>query len=60
MFLSIQNHLYSQIIPKKFSLDLFFPLRRWLNSIEVNDQKFAHFLCQLIPSKCSFERDINH
>jgi hypothetical protein len=59
MFLNFQYNLNFQIIWKKFSLDIFFPLRRWLDKIDVNDEKFAHFLCQLIPFKCPFERDVN-
>lgn len=38
--------------------DLFSPLRRWLDDIEVKDEKFARFLCGFIPSSCPFERDI--
>ena len=58
MINNIQNHLSLQIIPKKFSLDIFLPLRRRLNNIEVSNQEFAYFICQLIPAKCAFERDI--
>jgi hypothetical protein len=39
--------------------DLFQPLRRWLDSIKISDRQLAHRLCQLIPSQCPFERDIN-
>lgn len=39
-------------------VDILQPLRRWLNQIEVCDQKLAHRLCKLIPSQCPFERDV--
>ncbi|MEA5566323.1 MULTISPECIES: Mo-dependent nitrogenase C-terminal domain-containing protein [unclassified Anabaena] len=39
--------------------DLLQPLRQWLDSIKISDRQFAHRLCQLIPSQCPFERDIN-
>lgn len=34
------------------------PIRHWLESIKIQDSKFAHRLCQLIPAQCPFERDI--
>ena len=58
MSISTQNHLNSTITPKKFYFDLFYPLRCWVDSIEVTDDKFAHFLCNLIPCTCPFERDV--
>jgi hypothetical protein len=53
-----QNYLNSLIALKKTHFDLFYPLRRWVNSIEVTNEKFAHFLCNLIPCTCPFERDL--
>lgn len=38
--------------------DILFPIRQWLESVEVKDSKFAHKLCKLIPSQCPFERDV--
>ncbi len=35
------------------------PVRNWLDKMDVQDPKIAHFLCKLIPSQCPFERDIN-
>ena len=52
-----QNPIHSPIT-KKIHFDLFYPLRRWVDSIEVNNDKFAHFLCNLIPCTCPFERDV--
>ncbi len=37
--------------------DLFAPLRYWVNRIEVKKERFAHFVCKLIPCTCPFERD---
>jgi Mo-dependent nitrogenase C-terminus len=34
------------------------PVRTWLDQLQVNSPKLAHFLCQLIPCQCPFERDI--
>lgn len=39
--------------------DVFLPLRRQLDKIQVRDRRLAHRLCQLIPSQCPFERDVN-
>lgn len=38
--------------------NLFNPVRKWLDKIEVNDPKFAQFLCRIIPAQCPFEQDI--
>jgi Mo-dependent nitrogenase C-terminus len=38
--------------------DAFYPIRQWLESIEIKNVKLAHSLCKLIPSQCPFERDI--
>jgi hypothetical protein len=38
--------------------DLLYPIRQWMESREINNPKLAHFLCQLIPAQCPFERDI--
>ncbi len=34
------------------------PLRRWLNSVEIQDAAIARFLCRTIPENCPFEQDI--
>ncbi|MGC9524347.1 MAG: Mo-dependent nitrogenase C-terminal domain-containing protein [Limnospira sp.] len=34
------------------------PLRRRLDLVEVNNPKFAQFLCRFIPTQCPFERDL--
>ncbi|HLP89792.1 MAG TPA: Mo-dependent nitrogenase C-terminal domain-containing protein [Nostocaceae cyanobacterium] len=38
--------------------DILQPIRHWLESIEIHDRKFAHFLCKAIPAQCPFERNI--
>ena len=45
-------------LPERKKLDLFAPLRKWLNNIEVKESKLAHRICQLIPAQCPFEREI--
>jgi hypothetical protein len=39
--------------------DLLYPLRLLVNSIQVRDRGFAHFICKLIPCACPFERYIS-
>jgi Mo-dependent nitrogenase C-terminus len=53
------NFSHQNNLPKKPGFDYLKPLRSWIDSIEVRDRKIAHRLCQLIPSQCPFERDIN-
>jgi hypothetical protein len=43
---------------KNPKIDLFAPLRQWLNNIEITDSALAHRICQSIPSQCPFEREI--
>ena len=43
---------------KSPNFDVFGPLRRWINKIEVRKPTFARFICRLIPSSCPFERDV--
>ncbi|AVZ30932.1 Mo-dependent nitrogenase C-terminal domain-containing protein [Nodularia spumigena] len=38
--------------------DVLFPLRDWLDGLEIHDPRVARFLCKMIPSQCPFERDI--
>ncbi|OKH24451.1 nitrogenase [Hydrococcus rivularis NIES-593] len=47
------------LIPnRKPSFDILYPVRRWIDGIEVKDAKFAHFICRVFPCNCPFERDI--
>jgi len=47
----------------KSSIKLFFTVlnffRHQLDAIEIDNQKFARFLCKVIPVQCPFARDIN-
>ncbi|HLP91068.1 MAG TPA: Mo-dependent nitrogenase C-terminal domain-containing protein [Nostocaceae cyanobacterium] len=56
------THSHTYQAPTKYkhpgTFDLFHLLRCWLNGIQVKNQRFAHFLCQLIPCCCPFERDV--
>jgi hypothetical protein len=40
------------------SSDCLFPLRQWLNQLEIRQEYWAHLLCRLIPVQCPFARDI--
>lgn len=35
-----------------------YPLRQWLDTLEIRDRRIAHQLCRLIPTRCPFERTI--
>jgi hypothetical protein len=39
--------------------DMLKPLREWLDNLKIANPQLAHKLCQLIPSQCPFERDLN-
>ena len=41
------------------SLDIFKPLRRRIDDIQVRNHRLAHLICQVIPCRCPFERDIS-
>ncbi|RMF69262.1 MAG: nitrogenase [Cyanobacteria bacterium J069] len=34
------------------------PLRQWLDCMEISNEGQAHQICQLIPARCPFEREI--
>lgn len=38
--------------------DIFYPFRRWLNSVQISNPKQAVILCKLIPGQCPFEKKI--
>lgn len=38
--------------------DLLYPIRRWLEGIEIHSPQQAHLLCKAIPAQCPFERDV--
>ncbi len=35
--------------------DIFTPIRRWLDQIEIRSPRLAHLICRLIPCTCPFE-----
>jgi hypothetical protein len=54
----------TSILAKHLCPDLSFrdrlvqPVRHWIDSIAVGDRQIARLLCQLIPARCPFERNI--
>ncbi len=45
--------------PKMPLFDGLYPIRQWLNNLEIQDIALAHFICRMIPTQCPFERDIS-
>ncbi|WP_019508221.1 Mo-dependent nitrogenase C-terminal domain-containing protein [Pleurocapsa sp. PCC 7319] len=43
----------------KSSVDVLYPVKDWLDGMEVKDPRLARFVCKVIPPQCPFERDIN-
>jgi hypothetical protein len=41
------------------SFDGLFPLRQWLNGLEIRNVALAHFICRVIPVQCPFARTIS-
>jgi tellurite resistance protein len=39
-------------------LDPLKPVQEWLDHLDVQDPRLAHFLCKMIPPQCPFERDV--
>ncbi|MGD1920670.1 MAG: Mo-dependent nitrogenase C-terminal domain-containing protein [Pleurocapsa sp.] len=42
----------------KSKIDIFAPLRKWLDNIEVKNSVIAHRICKSIPSQSPFEREV--
>ena len=42
----------------KRQIDALYPLRDWLDRLDIQDPRLARFLCKMIPSQCPFERDV--
>lgn len=40
------------------SFDILYPLRCWLDGIQIKNAKIAQLICKLIPLDCPFERDV--
>ena len=43
----------------KSSVDVLYPVKDWLDGMEIKDPRLARFVCKVIPPVCPFERDIN-
>ncbi len=50
------DHSATAVPRQPGGFDLFKPLRRWIDHIEVSDRTFAHGVCRVIPCCCPFER----
>lgn len=60
-FVSPMSGSNQKVNQKQFNqsqVDLLQPLRQWLDSLEIQNRKFAKFIAKLIPAQCPFERDI--
>ncbi|MGJ5672459.1 MAG: Mo-dependent nitrogenase C-terminal domain-containing protein [Nostochopsis sp.] len=56
------THSHSNYHPpndKSGGFDLLRPLRRLVDSIQIQNYRLAHLICQIIPCCCPFQRDIN-
>lgn len=49
---------FNSIKPHMPWFDGLYPIRQWLNNLEINNVELAHFICRMIPTQCPFERDI--
>ena len=43
----------------KSGVDVLYPVKDWLEGMQVKDPRLAKFVCKVIPPQCPFERDIN-
>ena len=39
-------------------VDPLYPVRQWLDAIEISDPRTAKLLCSLIPAQCPFAREV--
>jgi tellurite resistance protein len=51
-----RNNLVSP--PQQDQADLLHPMKDWLEGMDVQDPRLAHFICKMIPPQCPFERDV--
>jgi hypothetical protein len=56
---TLPQETYSPFNPRCSFRNLLIPIRCWMNGIEIKNAKTAHLICQIVPSRCPFERDIN-
>jgi hypothetical protein len=52
----VSNFSLSAVFSTK--LDIFKPLRHWLDNLQIQSADTAHKICQLVPAQCPFERDV--
>lgn len=58
--LTHSSHLHpAPVLRRPTGFDIFRPLRRWIDQIEVQNRVVAHLVCRVIPCCCPFERDIS-
>jgi tellurite resistance protein len=38
--------------------NILYPLKDWLDKMEVHDPRLARFICKMVPPQCPFERDV--
>ncbi|MEO0409317.1 MAG: Mo-dependent nitrogenase C-terminal domain-containing protein [Cyanobacteria bacterium P01_A01_bin.135] len=43
----------------RYHLTSLYPLRTWLDNVDVCRPKLARFISSTVPAQCPFERDIN-
>lgn len=48
----------SSINPQTLPFDGLYPVREWLNGLNIRNATLAHLICRMIPVQCPFERDI--
>lgn len=55
---AVINPIANQQQITQAKIDLLQPLRQWIDALEIQNRKVAHFIAKLIPAQCPFERDI--
>ncbi len=48
----------STLLQRCRAIDLLFPIRHWLNHLQIQTPARANSLCRLIPAQCPFARTI--
>jgi hypothetical protein len=49
---------FQQILANLHKIDIFQPLKEWLDNLEIKSSNLAHQICKFIPSQCPFERNV--
>jgi hypothetical protein len=56
------SHPHTHSVPaprQQAGFDIWNPLRRFIDQIQVGDRNLAHLVCRVTPCCCPFERDIS-